>query len=386
MPWKNEGEQRKDLVRAMQRRREPVVAICERFGVSRSFAYRLNSRFEASGWPGVTKQKRGPKGRWTTKREGHRRWILAERRRHPSWGGRKLWWRLRAAHARVRLPSVRTLERWLRAAGVVRPRRRRQRLRPEPLRSVRAVRRSNDRWSFDWKGWIRTGDGRRFEPLTVRDEASRKVLWAAPLLHRSEAAVRQVCERLFQRYGVPKAIRTDLGGPFCGNAPHGFTTLSVWWHRLGIAVEFVNARARLHNNAHEQMHQVLAEETGRAPAPSYRAQLARVRHWVRVYNTQRPHEALGGRTPEACYRAQPCPLPVPLEPSYAPTWLVRTVARSGTISLGAQRRYVGRAWGGCRVGCRPLRVGHDVYFAGLLLVTLRPSLDLQPPNREGEGR
>lgn len=114
---------------------------------------------------------------------------------------------------------------------------------------------------MDWKGRVRTGDGAQLEPLTVRDLGSRYVLWAWPLARHDDAAVREVCRRLFRQHGLPRAIRTDLGGPFCGPGPYGLTTLSLWWHRLGIGVEFAHRRLGLNNNAHEQLHAVMQRET-----------------------------------------------------------------------------------------------------------------------------
>jgi putative transposase len=386
MPWNNRKEERKELVRAVQRRREPVRKICARFGVSRSFAYKLKARFEAAGWPGVGPRRRGPKGWSTPQAQYYQSWVLAERRGHPFWGARKLWWRLRTEHRGRRLPSGRTLERWLRKAGVVQKRSPRRRVNPQPLQTVPCSRRSNDRWTVDWKGWIRSGDGRKVEPLTVRDDATRKVLWAWPLPGRSDVAVRRVCQRLFQRYGVPRKIRTDLGGPFCGTGPHGFTSLSLWWHRLGIAVEFVNKRARIHNNAHEQMHGVLAAETGKSPAPTYRAQLVRLRKWTREYNEDRPHDALGGRTPAQCYRANPGPMPQLQTPQYPAAWPVRQVASTGSICLHGQHYYVGRACARLPVGCRPVPGGHDIYYGKLLLKSCRPPPSSADPSPRGRGR
>jgi len=372
MPWKKSSvvEQREELVLAILARREPVWRICRRCKVSRPTAYKYLRRFLQQGKAGLVEQPRGRRPKDGERWRDWRRLILAERRRRPSRGPRKLRWWLRQRQPRCRLPAVRTIARWLHAAELVPVRRLRRINAPVPLQPPRRGRRSNEVWTFDWKGWNRTGDGAKVEPLTVRDLGSRFVLWAYPLPSRSDPAVRRVCGRLFRRYGRPKAIRTDLGGPFCSCGPHGFTTLSLWWYRLGIAVEFVHRGIGLHNNAHEQMHGVLQRETAKPPARTRAAQLRRLRRWRYEYNHERPHEAIGQQPPVQRYRPNPAPLPAPLEPTYCARWPVRRVSGTGDISLWSQRHYVGRTFAGLAVGCKPLRAGYQIYFDRLVLTTI----------------
>ncbi len=381
MHQSNGWEQRRELVKAMRRRREPVGEICRRFGCSRTLAYRLLTRCDAQGWSGATPQRRGPKGWHRSRAAPYYSWVRRLRRWHPSWGGRKLWLRLRAAFRGKRLPSVRTLERWLQREGLIPVRRKRRRVLAPPLQPVRQARSANDRWSFDWKGSVWSEDGRRIEPLTVRDEASGMLLFTQPLATRSERAVQSVCRRLFRRYGRPRAIRVDLGGPFCGHGPFGFTTLSLWWHRLGIRVEFVNRKARLHNNAHEQMHGVMAREVMGRPAATYQAMCTRLRRWQRVYNHDRPHDGLGGRTPAQCYRPKPAPLPRLQAPYYPASCLVRRVARSGSIRLEGHDCYVGRAFVGQLVGCQRDDTQYHIHYDRLLLRSFLPD----PQGVKGRG-
>ena len=47
-----------------------------------------------------------------------------------------------------------------------------------------------------------------------------------------------VFERVFKEFGLPLAIRTDNGVPFSSPfALFGLSKLSVWWLRLGVAIE-----------------------------------------------------------------------------------------------------------------------------------------------------
>jgi transposase len=374
MPWKQNSliEQREKLVLAMQGRRESVRVLCRRLGISRQSAYKYLRRFKQEGRSGLKTRRRGPRPKQATQWAGYVRMILRQRRRRPSWGARKLRWWLRERCPRRHLPSERTVERWLRSAGLVtrdRPRPRPPQWRPRP----RQTRRSNEVWTFDWKGWFRSGDGTKIEPLTVRDLGSRVLFWVLPLAQRSDKAVRRVCRRLFRIYGCPKTIRTDHGGPFRGNGPYGLTSLSLWWYRLGITVEFVGRSRGVDNNAHEQMHGVMKRETARPPARTREAQLRRLRRWQHEYNHDRPHEGIGQQPPLRRYRPQPAPLPPLLVPTYPENWLVRKVHHNGDIHLSDKRHYIGRTFAGLPVGCRPVAGGYRVYFHRLPLATILAS-------------
>lgn len=372
MPWKNTSSlnQRKQLVLALLAQREPVRLVCRRFGISRQTAYKFRQQFLQASWRGLRDRPRGRKPKHAERWAQYHQLLLAQRRRRPTWGARKLLWWLQERQPGSRRPAERTVERWLQAAGVVRRRRVRRRVEPPLLQPYRRGLRSNEVWTIDWKGWIRTTDGAKIEPLTIRDLGSRYLLWARPLPRRSDKEVRRVCQRLFRRNGRPKAIRTDLGGPFCSTGPYGLTSLSLWWYRLGIGVEFVCRQAGIDNNSHEQMHGVMQAETASPPASTRPAQLRRLRKWQYDYNYIRPHDGIGNQPPARRYRSKPARLPAPLVPTYPAGWQVRQVSGGGVICLGGRKHYIGRAFAGLPVGCKPFVRHYKVYFHKLLLVTL----------------
>lgn len=373
--------ERFDLVLALLSGKDTGVSICRRFRVSRQTAYKLRRRFLALGRSGLGDQLRGRARKFPQLWPRYHRWLCTLRRRYPTRGASKLRWALRAAFPRRHLPSLRTIERWLRATGLSRPARARRRITAQPLQAYRKGRRSNEVWTIDLKGWCRTGDKAKIEPLTIRDLGSRFVLWNRPLPHRNVAEMQRVCRRLFRRHGRPKAIRTDLGAPFCSVGPYRLTALSLWWYRLGIAVEFVFRRNGIHNNAHEQMHSVLEAATARIPARTRRAQLQRLRRWTHYYNHARPHDGIGGCTPAQRYRSKPAALPALLQPRYHRHWLRRRVDQRGAIKLEGKTHHVGVAFAGLIVGCRPMAPGYRIYFHRLLLTTIPPAM--HPPRQTG---
>jgi putative transposase len=366
MPWQDCSveQQRLRLVKALAAAREPVELTCRRFNVSRQTAAKFRRRWLAEGLAGLHDKSRQPRtsavlaGRW-------RRRLLRLREMNPTWGPRKLRWLLQRRFSGP-LPAERTLQRWLAAAGLSqRPGRQRRRVTLRRDVVATAAHAANAVWTIDLKGWFSTGDGCKVEPLTVRDLASRFVLWARPLAPRDERRVRRVCSQLFRRHGRPGVMRCDLGAPFFGDGPHGFTRLTLWWWRLGIRVEFVR-RGVIDNNAHEQMHRILKDEVAIARTPALQA-LA-LERWRRRYNQRRPHEALDQQPPATVYRSSPAPLPRLLLPHYPKTWLLRRVHRNGEIYLPGWKGTIGRAFAGLQIGLQPVTAHvYRVYFSTLLL-------------------
>jgi hypothetical protein len=229
------------------------------------------------------------------------------------------------------------------------------------------ARRSNQVWTVDFKGWFRTQDGERVEPLTVRDLFSRYLLTVRLLEAQRWEAVRRVFLYLFRKYGYPSAIRADNGGPFGSTGPAGLSRLSAWWTALGIRVEFIAPGHPEQNGGHEQMHRVLKAETTKPASTNPRAQQRRTDQWAWIYNEMRPHEALEQRTPATVYRPKPTTVRN-VKVSYPNGWATRCVRSNGQIKWRGRRRFVGEAFVGYPVGLRQRsQVIWEVYFAGLLI-------------------
>ena len=221
---------------------------------------------------------------------------------------------------------------------------------------------------MDFKGWFRTRDGQRVDPLTVRDLFSRFIL-DIRLARLEHKPVCQHFQRLFARYGLPKVIRVDHGAPFAGNGALDLSRLSAWWLRLGIRVEFIRRAHPQDNGAHEQMHRVYKADMASPAAVTPRAQQWRTTRWVIHYNEQRPHEALGQRVPASLYRkSRRCYRGRLPQPTYPRGWLKRRVTASGYVRWRGRLRVIGRAFGGQDVGFKYVREGvHEAYFARHLI-------------------
>lgn len=353
-------------------RREPFAQLCHRFHIARSTGYKWLHRFRRHGRAGLRDYSRRPH---RSPRQLARRWQLALRRlRHgqPTWGPRKLRARLRQLHPRAHLPVPRTLARWLRRLRLVSPRPRHQRQGPPlPPRKRTAARAPNDVWTLDFKGWFRTGDGTRVEPLTVRDLKSRFLLDVRLLRNQSDAHTRRALIRVFRRYGLPKVIRVDNGPPFGGVGPRGLSRLSVWWRRLGIQVEFGRPAHPEDNAAHEQMHGVYQAEVADHPAAHPRTHQQRSDRWRAIYNQCRPHEALNLQPPARHYRVSQRLLPKHLPAwSYPSAWHQCRVSPDGRLFWQGRQRFIGRAFGGEIIALQRQQAGVWKIFLGADLLGL----------------
>ena len=368
MPWKKFSvlEARAQFVLALKNKSESFVSVCGRFGISRKSGYKWRQRYRAGGLKALGNASRRPRHRGKMHRFVWRMRLRKLRQEHPRWGAKKLRRLLKRAFPQARcVPAVSTLARWLAELHLVKKRKRRARRGPLlPWRGVHAAKGCNQVWTIDFKGWFRTGDGRRCEPLTVRDLFSRYVLWVALLPNQSDTAVRRSLAQVFRRYGLPKVIRVDNGAPFGGKGALGLSRLSVWWLRLGIAVEFVRPAHPEDNGAHEQMHRVFRADVAAPPAPSVAAQKRRIRAWIGCYNHERPHEALGQRVPAQMYWPSNRPMPEQLpKVKYPCAWETRRVRNRGHIKWQGRERFVGRAFVGQVVGLNKVAEGiHEVYL------------------------
>lgn len=366
MPWKTRSlwEARRRFVQAALRGLDSIAQLCRQAGISQKTGFKWLVRFRTEGGRGLRDRSRRPHH---SPRRTPARWLHAVRqvrRQHPTWGGKKIYAWLRRQHPRARLPKPRTLTQWLRRWGLRRRPRRAARRGPACRPPGFTVpQRPNQVWTVDFKGWLRTSDGQRVDPLTVRDLFSRYLL-GIRLLWPEHQPVHRYFQRLFARHGLPEVIRVDHGPPFAGDGALSLSRLSVWWLRLGIRVEFTRRAHPQDNAAHEQMHRIYQNELARPPAATPAAQQRRTDRWVRSYNHQRPHEALGQRVPAELYRRsrrryRPVRGPV----RYPRGWPTATVTPSGYVRWQGRLRVIGRAFGGQRVGFKPISPGvHEVYF------------------------
>ena len=283
-----------------------VSELCRRHRISRETFHVWRAR-RASGEPNWFKDRshatRACPHRTPSDKEEA---IIAARRQFPHLGPRKLLPVLQRRFGGTDWPAASTIGDILDRAGLVeKTRRRRSRL--DPPRRVIAAEAANEEWAADFKGWFRTRDQQRIDPLTITDSATRFLIETRIAPQTVEGA-QAVFTRAFEAYGLPQAIRCDNGAPFGSQGAGGLTRLSAWWLRLGIEPHFIRPASPQENGRHERMHRTLKAQTTRPPANDAEEQQARFDAFRRHYNEERPHEALGQTPPAEHYglRRAPC--------------------------------------------------------------------------------
>ena len=355
MPWKQTSLEIEQVCFIERWRAGEVsfVDLCRQFGISRKTGYKRVERFKTWGWDGLGDRIRAPRRHPNKTPRGVAEQLVAARQAHPTWGPKKLVAWLRAAEPEGSWPAPSTAGDILNHAGLVQRRKRRRHAAPwsEPFA---VAERPNDVWSIDFKGWFRTGDGVRIDPLTVQDAASRYLLVCDGLSHPNGAQVRRVLERTFREFGLPRAIRTDNGPPFASVGLGSLSSLAVWWIKLGIVPERIEPGHPEQNGRLERLHRTLKAETASPPEetrPKQRRAFDSFRH---TFNEERPHEALGQQPPARHYfpsfRSYPARV---CSPEYDAGVTVRRVRTNGQIKWKGDTIYLSEALRGEPVGLLP---------------------------------
>ena len=352
MPWRETCimDQRVAFISAVLRDEAPMTALCAAFGISRNTGYKWLARYRSQGASGLEDRSRAPHEHGRRMAPEIAAAILALRRDRPHWGPLKLRAVLQRRQPEVSWPAASTIGDLLRRQGLSDRRRRRGSIaRPSPT-DFAPIAAANDLWCIDFKGWFRTCDGRRCDPLTITDAYSRYALLCRivePLHAPVEAAVLAV----FKRHGLPKAIRSDNGPPFAAPGPGGLTRLSLSWLKAGIALERIAPGKPQQNGRHERFHRTLKQETSSPPAENARLQQARFDSFCQDYNHNRPHEALDQKPPASLWQPSPRPYPEQLaQPWYDAAHAVRRVRSSGEIKWGGASVFISETLAGESVG------------------------------------
>jgi transposase InsO family protein len=361
-------DQKRLFIAAYQRGALSLTELCRRYGVSRPTGYKWIQRFEDEGPPGLQERSRRPKGCSHETAIEITEAILELRRLHPFWGAKKLLTILERRHPSVHWPARSTVCDLLSRHGMV-ERKRRRRYPGHPGKPSAPMETPNETWCADFKGEFKTGDGVYCYPLTVTDGASRFLLGCQALASTAHETAKPVFRRLFQEYGLPKRIRSDNGVPFATTAIGRLSRLSIWWIRLGIHPELIEPGRPHQNGRHERMHKTLKQQTTRPPAATSRGQQRRFDRFRHEFNEERPHEALGQKTPAAHYEASPRPFPAKLPPiEYPAHFEKRLMSRNGGFRWASKRVPLSHLLEGQYIGLEEVGDGiWDVYYSDVRL-------------------
>ena len=305
MPWKEASsmEQRIRFVNLAESGRFEILGLCREFGISRKTGYKWIGRYRQHGSEALRDLSRAPKCMPRRTDAEVEAMVVMERRKHPTWGPKKIQRALEVVHHLERVPARSTIGEILKRHGMVEARRRRPGAFKVDRSELQEPERTNHVWAADYKGWFTLGDGGRCDPLTASDLHSRYIIRLEAVPQATQYWTRRACERAFEINGMPEIMRVDNGSPFGSIGPGGLSKLSAWWITLGIRVEFTRPGHPEDNGSHERMHRTMKAECCEPASENPAAQQRRFERWRKHFNEERPHEAIGYRFPADLYQA-----------------------------------------------------------------------------------
>src|SRR5260370_10741346 len=242
MPWKaiSVMEEKVRFILEYESDEYSMSELCQRYNISRETGYLPLRRYRATGLAGLLPNSHAEHRHHNQTPEEIDQKVLELRQAHMRWGPRKLKRILERDEPGRNWPVASTIGALLKREGLVVARKKRLHTAPytQPLAHAQEC---NRVWCADFKGWFRTGDGERIDPLTISDAYSRSLLRCQAVAETDTERVQAIFEAAFREYGMPEAIRTDNGPPCASRAGAGLSRLAAWGIKLGILPERIAA-------------------------------------------------------------------------------------------------------------------------------------------------
>jgi len=360
MPWKDCSimDQRLEFVLLASYPNANVSRLTQRFGISRTTAYKWICRYRSGGYADLADKSRRPYHSPARTAVVMEQEILQVRNSNPAWGGRKIRRRLQNMRSsgqlrhiqNINIPAAATITEVLRRNGRLDMHACEQHKKPISFEYEHP----NDLWQMDFKGDVALSDGTISYPLTVLDDHSRFNLCLHSCANQKRETVKKQLTGVFRKYGMPLSMLMDNGKPW-GGSHSSLTTMALWLLRLGIRILHSRPYHPQTQGKEERFHRTLKTEVlnNRFFANHLRLQTAFDR-WRIVYNHQRPHEALNMETPGCRYTFSPRSFPETLPTmTYDTSEIIRKVSNGKTLSFQRRIFYVAKAIVGETVAIRP---------------------------------
>jgi len=355
MSWKetNKVEQRQEFINRMLTEKISFTKLCEEFEISRKTGYKWKQRFDEGGYSRLKDVSKKPHNNSNEVNEDDIIRIIQMKSAHKNWGPKKIKSLLEGEYRQTDVPSISSIYRILSKAELVeKKRKKRVDTSAETLRNMIQPEEPNDVWSVDFKGWWKNSKGERVNPLTIRDEKSKYIIDIQVLKTQGLEGVKEVFEKVFHTYGLPKIIRSDNGTPFAASRSlMGLSRLSAWWVSLDILPDRIDPGKPYQNGAHERMHRDMKKEIQKYQTGELEVIQNVLTEWKNEYNEVRPHEALGMKVPASVYTKSVNKYMGDIDEFIYPTGMdTRKIMRSGMISIKGKEIIVANVLEGYRVG------------------------------------
>ncbi len=340
---------REEILRLGAQQGVNIRELCKRFKLSAKTFYKWLKRSRTGSETALMNRSRRPHHsprRTTTEVEGK---ILGVRGEYPSWGARKIH-QILVNRGERQLPAISTVHRILQRNGKIDP------AESEKHQAWQRFEHEapNQLWQMDFKGWFRTDDQQRCNPLTVLDDHSRYVVCLQACVNQQTDTVQTCLTTTFRRYGLPERMTMDNGAPWGNDLEHRYTPLTAWLIRLGIRISHSRPYHPQTQGKDERFHRTLDVDLLRwhrfRDLGHVQQHFDEYRH---IYNRERPHQALELEVPASRYRISTHAFPEQLPAiEYDVGDIVRKVDAKGHFRYRGKPYSVGKAFQGYPVALR----------------------------------
>ena len=359
MPWEEVTvmAQRMEFIEQALREHANVRALCREFGITPRTGYKWLKRYREHGETGLYDRSRRPQHSPRRSSPSTEQAVLKERQAQPSWGGRKILWKLLRNGMRP-APSASTITAILRRHDMINPH---EGEKHRPLQRFE-MQQPNQLWQMDFKGHFEMMNGAVCHPLTVLDDHSRFLVGLRACHAERSRNVKRHLEGVFECYGLPERMLMDNGSVWQGY----HTGLTFWLVRLGIQVVHGRPYHPQTQGKDERLHRTMKDELLRQQQfLDLQDCQDKFDGWRCAYNHARPHEALAMQTPASHYRPSVRTYTGQFPPiEYQPNDILRSTDVYGRVLFHARRFHIGKAFRLSTVALRPTEVDgiFNVYF------------------------
>lgn len=384
MPWRvtNVEDQRRSFIQSYLCEEASIAELSREFKISRKTAYKWIERFNETGNEGLKDQPRARQNQIQTDEELIES-ILCIKTTRVHWGPKKILGYLLDKAPEKNWPSATTIGNILQRNGFKKARELRKYL-PARHNVFSECQQPNDIWSIDFKGWFKTKDGIKCDPLTLTDAHSRFLLYCSKLPLGTTEYVWDVLGRSFYEYGLPVYLRHDNGPPFAACGAGRLSRLSINVIKAGVIPEWIDPGKPYQNGRHERMHRTLKEECIVPMRFSLKEQQLKFSEFRNYFNFERPHESLGQKTPGSIYTRSSREWNGQLKPpNYDESWQKARVRSSGQISWRGEEVFISKALEEEHVGLHENENGEwDVHYGPVYLGAIGQEGKLEYARRE----
>jgi transposase InsO family protein len=327
-----------------------VTQFCEKNAISRDTFYTLRKRFRAGGLEALVPRSRRPLSS-PSATSAQMMALVIEKRAHLVKEGLDAgaisigYWLQREG---AQPPSTRTIHRILVAHGLVEPQPRKR-----PRNSFKRFEKSraNECWQMD--GHERTlTDGTVVKVLRVQDDCTRQIMASMAAPSENIKDVWACISAAIEHHGAPAMFLSDNGSAFSQRRTRGsMNEVEARLRASGILPVTSSIGHPQTCGKKEREWQTLDRWLSARPIAKTLADLqTQLDTYDLIFNHQRPHQALGGKTPAERYAevdkaaAADTPLAAPF------TLNTVKVRRNGVIDLGRKTKMsIGKQWAGATV-------------------------------------